>query len=468
MMGRASRRDFIRTGCVTLSAAAFSGAFERLGLVNALAHQSIGATDDYKALVCIYLNGGNDGNSTVVPAESSGYAAYLAARGNALAIPQTSLLNITPSGLGSRFGLHPSLVDIHPLFQQNRLAIVCNTGPLVQPLTQAQYRAGAARPYQLFSHSDQTQQWQTARADSRTQIGWGGLIADRASSLNEGIRFPTVTSVAGTTFFGQGAESAPLAIAPAPTPLTEVLVLNGFDRTPEAITRHTALTQLRSIDRRAILVAANQLATEQALEYSLAFTSNPTLQTTFPKTSLGNQLLQVARIIRLNQIEPRMGLRRQIFFCQIGDFDTHQGQLPRQAALLRQLGEAMKAFYDATIELQVSSKVTTFTLSDFGRTLEPSGSGTDHGWGNHLFVMGDAVRGGDFYGVAGPNGSMFPTLRLGGPDDTDTRGRWIPTTAVEQYAATLARWFGLTAADLQRVFPLLDRFPTPDLNFMQL
>ena len=451
-----SRRDFLRTGCVTLGAAALGSVMERFGLVNALA----AGPADYKALVCIYLDGGNDGNNMVVPRDGTGYAAYAAVR-RTLAIPSSTLLPVTPSSLNMPFGLHPSLADVHGLWEEHRLAIVCNAGPLVQPITRAEYHAGAPRPYQLFSHSDQAQQWQTARADARIQSGWGGLIADRAGSYNGAIRFPMVTSVAGTVFFGQGAQTTPLAIAPAPMALTEVLALRGVDST-----RRTALEELLAVDRDSRLIAAHHEATADTLDYGLALTSTPALSTAFPDTSLGRQLLQIARMIRLNQLEPRMGLRRQIFFAQLGEFDTHQFQAPVQTALLEQLAEAMKAFHDATVELQVDNDVTTFTLSDFGRTLEPSGTGTDHGWGNHLLVMGGAVRGGDFYGNAGPNGSLFPTLKLGGPDDTDTRGRWIPTTSVEEYAATLASWFGVADADLPRIFPLLGRFPTPDLGFV--
>lgn len=461
-----SRRQFLRTSCAALSAAAVSAGFDRFGLMSALASplQSQAVTD-YKALVCVYLTGGNDGNNTVVPNYGSGYTAYSAARGG-LALPQSSLLEITPSSLGLKFGLHPQLTRLQSLFAQQKMALVCNVGPLVQPITRAQFLAGAPRPFQLFSHSDQTQCWQTSRADVRSQIGWGGLIADRSLALNSGVNFPAATSVAGTVMFGQGMLTHPLGIAPAPTPLTEVLVLSGFDATPESAALRSSFNHLRTIDREPHLVAASQDAMSQAIVVSEALTGNPALTTAFPDTALGRQLLQVARMIKLNQTEPRMGLKRQIFFCQYGDFDTHGVQLDPQATLLAELDAAMKAFYDATVELGLSSDITTFTLTDFGRTLQPSGGGSDHGWGNHLMVMGDSVRGGDFYGVPGANGSVFPTLQLGGVDDTDHRGRWIPTTAVEQFGATLAKWFGLGTTDIATVFPLLGRFTTPDLGFM--
>src|SRR5262249_26931394 len=191
----------------------------------------------------------------------------------------------------------------------------------------------------------------------------------------------------------------------------------------------------------------------------------------FPNTGLGNQLKQIAKVIKLNQTAPALGLNRQIFFATLGGFDTHQNEINSHQQLYTQLSQAMNAFYNATVEIGVDPRVTTFTLSDFGRTLQPSGTGaavvgTDHGWGNHQFVMGGSVIGGNFYGVPGPNGTIFPTLQLSGPNDTDSRGRWIPTVATEQLGAALATWFGVTPADLNTVFPLLPNFATTNLGFM--
>ena len=196
-----------------------------------------------------------------------------------------------------------------------------------------------------------------------------------------------------------------------------------------------------------------------------------TLTTAFPNTTLGNQLKQVAKVVKFNAASPALGLTRQIFFCQLGGFDTHQNQVGSQSSLLAQVSQAIRAFYDSTVELGLERQITTFTLSDFGRTLQPAGTGagvvgSDHAWGNHHFVVGGAVRGGDFYGVPGPNGTVFPVLQLSGPSDTDNRGRWIPTTSVEQYAATLASWYGVSPADIPIVFPNIDRFETSNLGFM--
>ncbi len=470
MTSDSSRRDFLlRTGCAALGAAAVSAGIDRFGLISALAQEAV--PSDYRALVCIFLTGGNDGNNTVVPLDMTGYDAYSLVRSAAgLAIPHDSFLSITPASIGTPFGLHPSLTELQTLWSQMKLAVVSNVGPLVQPLTRAEYQGGAARPYQLFSHSDQVAQWSTARADVKIQNGWGGRTADHTLSYNGSATFPMITSVAGATVFAIGLSTRPLAINPAPTALNQVLVLNGFNSSPEAVARRNSMDFLRSIDRQATLIMAASDVTQQAIDISQALNVDPTLTTVFPTTSLGNQLKQVAKVIKFNQSSPALSLNRQIFFCSLGGFDTHQNQLSSQTNLLGQLSQAMKAFSDATIELGVESRVTTFTLSDFGRTLQPAGSGaavgSDHAWGNHQFVMGGAVLGGDFYGVAGPNGTVYPTLQLAGPNDTDSRGRWIPTAAVEQYAATLATWFGLAPSDVATVFPLIGRFSTPNLGFL--
>jgi uncharacterized protein (DUF1501 family) len=347
--------------------------------------------------------------------------------------------------------------------------VVCNVGPLAQPLTRGQYLGGAPRPYQLFSHSDQIAQWQSAIADRVSPTGWGGRIADRTPVHPSG--FPTLTAISGG-LFTRGQVTSPLSIGPATTALNQVLVLNGFGTATSETARRTSMNLLRTIDTGNTLVASASRTMQQGLDIGQILNSNPTIATPFPaNNTLGSQLLQVAKVIKLNSTSPTLGLNRQIFFCQLGGFDTHQGQLATQSSLLTQVGAAIKAFYDATVELGLEQQVTTFTLSDFGRTFQPAGTGTgtvgsDHAWGNHHFVVGGAVRGGDFYGEPGPNGLVFPELRLSGPNDTDNRGRWIPTASVEQYAATLAGWYGVSGADLPLVFPNIGRFPRTDLGFM--
>jgi uncharacterized protein (DUF1501 family) len=477
-----TRRDFIRrTSCAALGAAAASASLKHFGLLTAKALETAASDPNYKALVCVFLNGGNDSNNMIVPM-GSGYNAYNTARPSTsgLQLPQGSLHPITVPGFPYQFGLHQNLGTnpnqltpskvLHSLWAPQKLAVVCNVGPLVVPLLNSTDYDDSAnpKPYQLFSHSDQVAQWQTSVSDHVSQTGWGGRTSDKTVSFNNGSGFPLVTSVAGSAVFAQGIQTRPLGIQAAPTQLNKILVLNGFT-TGNAVSdaRKNSFDFLRTIDRTALLVAATSDATQQAVDIGSVLSTDPTITTVFPSTGLANQLLQVAKVMKIHQT---LGLKRQIFFCSQGGYDTHQDQISGQGSLFSELSEAMKAFYDATVELQLDTQVTTFTLSDFGRTLQPSGSGgdvgTDHGWGNHQFVMGGAVLGGAFYGTVGPGGSVFPSMVLGGPDDTDDRGRWIPSVAVDQYAATLATWFGLAPANLSYVFPNLGNFTTPNLGFL--
>jgi uncharacterized protein (DUF1501 family) len=468
-----SRRDFLRrTGCTAASVAAIATGLDRLGMVNVLA-----APSDYRALVCVFMNGGNDSHNMIIPMDTAGYNAYFAIRNPyGLAIAQAALgpSTITPPGL-TPFAMHPSLGPATPtspsllgIWNSGKLAVVANVGPLVEPLTQAQYKGSGKKPYQLFSHSDQVTQWQTSISNTRGQTGWGGRIADRVVSLNSGNGFPVVTSIAGTQVFNLGAATRPLGMGTGP--LNQVLVLNGFNTSAEAVARRNSMDYLRTLDKAFTLVDNSQDTTQQALDIGLALSSDPDVNTVFPNTGLGNQLRQVAKVMKLNQTSSALGLNRQIFFTSIGGFDTHTNEVGQQQTLLREMGDAMAAFYVATQELAISDRVTTFTLSDFGRTLQPSGSGggvgTDHGWGAHHFVMGGAVKGGKFYGVAGPNGTVFPTVSLPSPVDTDSRGRWIPTASVDQYGATLATWLGVAPADLATVFPNIGKFASNNLGFL--
>jgi len=447
-----------------LTAAALASGIDRFGLVQAFAQSS-----SYKALVCIFLGGGNDGNNTVVPLD--GYAAYASVRqASTLALAENSLLPITPKSLGQTFGFHPSLSALQPLFAEGKLAIVTNVGPLIQPLSKQDYLGGAQRPYQLFSHSDQIAQWQTSLSTGVSPTGWGGRVADTFPINASG--YPVITALAGGVFT-RGLTS-PLTVADARTPLNALLALSGFTSAADDQARLSALNSIRAMDGGSLLAASANNINQQAAKLASDFTADLVLSTTFPNTTLGNQLKQVAKLIKFNFNSGAPALARQIYFCSLGGFDTHQNQLATQVSLLTQVGDAMKAFYDATVELQVDSQVVAFTLSDFGRTFQPSGSGTivgtDHAWGNHHFVVGSSVVGGDFYGVPGPLGDVFPSLQLNGPDDTDTgsnaRGRWIPSTSVDQYAATLARWFGVDETNIDNIFPQLRNFSIRDLRFL--
>jgi uncharacterized protein (DUF1501 family) len=445
-----------------LGSAAFLSAFDRLALSTALATPP----DSYRALVCVFLFGGNDGDNMLISIDN--YADYYNVRHpGGLDIPLGTLLPISTS-IGN-FGFHPNMPEVQTLYNQGRLAVVCNVGPLVKPLTQYDYQHGGRAPAQLFSHSDQVTEWSTSRADTYSSTGWGGRIADLFPPSDSG--FPMITSISGSQPFATGKMRFPLVISPAPTPLNQILVLSGFGSGSDEMARRQAFDYFRSIDRGRILVDAAATVRDQSLQISQALNNDPVLQTVFPNTSLGNQLKQVAKVMKANQ--QNLQLSRQIFFCSLGAFDTHGDELGTQGGLLRQVSQAMSAFYDATVELGISSQVTTFTMSDFGRTFQPNAGGTDHGWGNHHLVMGDAVLASDFYGVPGPNGTVFPTQHLGGPNDADggtsPRGRWIPTASVEQYGATLASWYGVSETDMTTVFPLLQNFTpssAPYLGFL--
>jgi uncharacterized protein (DUF1501 family) len=452
---------------------ALASSVESFGIVHALTPQ---AAADYKALVCIFLNGGNDGNNMLVsldqyngPAGSTveGYSNVRAA--STLAIPQANLLAVSPLSGGS-YGFHPNMPEMRDLFNQSKLAVVCNAGPLVEPLTRTTYQNGTGKkPLQLFSHSDQVGLFQTAIANNVSQTGWGGRVADRTRVLNGAATFPQNISIAGINLLLTGVDTRQLAVADSNTSLANVLQLIMTGSTSEQASRLVSFTELRTFDNNFKLVKAASDTRNSAIQTDQALGSvNPALTTTFPNTSLGRQLLQAARLIKACTDPPTgINMKRQIFFAQIGGFDTHSSQRTGQDALLLQLSQAMKAFYDATVEMDLQNDVATFTLSDFGRTLQPAGSGaivgSDHAWGNHHLVMGGEVMGRTLFGI-------YPTLRLGGPDDTDggsgPRGRWIPTTSVEQYAATLATWYGLSTSDLSAVFPLIGRFASPTLGFM--
>lgn len=467
-----SRREFIGRSCRALSMAAVATQMSHLGLVSALAQKNVkteNAGSDYKALVCVFLNGGNDSNNMVVPKYTEGYAQYNAARGGqGLAIPNANLLSVTPPSLGLEYGLHPALTGLHQLWNQNKFAVVTNVGTLVQPLTKTQYLSGAPRPEQLFSHSDQVAQFRTAISNSNNSTtGWGGRLADRTMPLNVGGAIPMVTSIAGVTVFSNGANTSPLIVEPSPTPLNQVLNLNGFGTTSDELARKTAMQRIRAEDLDKTLVQQASFLTQQAVNVSEQLSTDPAVTVTFPNTTLGNQLRQVAKLMKFRT---QLNMSRQIFFVQLPGFDTHGGQLTMQNTLLTQLSQALRAFYDETVAQGISGQVTTFTMSDFNRTFNPAGSGlnvgSDHAWAGHHFVMGDAVAGGNFYGRPTANGSIFPTLVNSGPDDVSTRGRFVPTVSVEMYAATLARWFGLNDAEMPLVFPFINNFPTSDLGFM--
>ncbi len=491
------RREFLKKSGCALTMVSLATQMHHLGLVSALAQKveeksSSLSLSDYRALVCIFLDGGNDGNNTVVPNHNnsavSNYLVYYNARNpQGLAISPSQLLPISVPRMGGlTYGLHPSLGPqtpngttvvnngIYELWGQGKMAIVTNVGTLVRPTTRQQYQQRSVPlPYQLYSHSDQVAQYQAGRSDRVTSIGWGGKISDlRTQQDNPNALVPMITSVAGGQLFTLGQTTLPLSIAPAPTGLNEVLALQGYGTSTAEQARRAAFNDLRTYDLNHQLIAAASHITNQAMQASSALQSYQEVTVTFPSTALGNQLKQVARMIKKRT---DLNVTRQIFFCRIGGFDTHQNQLSTHSNLLLQVSQAMRAFYDEMVAQGLADKVTQFWLTDFNRTFNPAGAGSsvgsDHAWGNHLIVLGDAILASDFYGMNTSNGTPFPTLTFNGPDDADSgpnaRGRWIPTTSVEQFAATLAKWFGVPNSDLPSIFPNLPNFSVWDLGFMR-
>jgi uncharacterized protein (DUF1501 family) len=443
-----NRRSFIKYA--SLAAAGNAAALRPFGALNALAQ----STTDYKALVCVFLYGGNDANNTLIQFDTAGYNNYSTIRGP-LAIPQNQLLQL---GALPNFALNPNLPDIATLFNNKNAAIVANVGTLVEPTTKAQYLAGQTVPTNLFSHPDQQLEWQNAAQSGATSTGWAGRIADTiSSSYNPGSSIPMITSVAGDTLFCNGSASTPVSVSPGN--LGGASCSEGTTECGAQLATAQALLQFSS---GLTLVQADNSITGNAYNYANVLTaataSVTPLKTVFPTgNGLAAQLQQIAQII---QVRAALGVSRQIFFCGIGNFDTHSNQLALQNALLASISPALSAFYNATVEMGVQNSVTSFTMSDFSRTFQPnSNTGTDHAWGSHHIVMGGAVKGGQMYGT-------FPTLALNGPDDSGSNGRWVPSTGSVQYAATLASWFGVSAAQMPTIFPNIGSFASANLGFV--
>jgi uncharacterized protein (DUF1501 family) len=447
---RISRRE-------VLSGLSLIGLSAGLGRRGALAAPG---ADDYRALVCVFLYGGNDGNNVVVPVDAR-YTDYATARrqpaDGGLALPLEQLLPLAPASGSAQYGFHPSMPELQQLWNDGALAVVFNVGTLVAPTNKADDAAGRVpRPESLMSHQDQQNQWQTSLPDRPSRTGWGGRLADQTPAAS----LPPLVSVAGNVLFALGERSHPLAV-----PLAGGATFGlSLDSSPGSNAIRKTMETLRGLDLDNALVRS--VAGETAAAFAASGALAPVLSGTGSTTDglfgdqpsvLGRQLLQVARIIQARGV---LGASRQIFFVALGGFDTHNDQLNRQSPLLADVSASLAAFHAATVQLGVASQVTSFTLSDFGRTLAPaSGGGSDHAWGNHQLVLGGAVLGRQTYGT-------FPAHVLGGPDDFTAQGRWIPTTSTDQYAATLARWFGVAPGDLASVLPNIGRFGSNDLGFL--
>jgi len=461
------RRDFLRNSIATgLGGAALYSALGNLRLVEAAARAYGPARfDDYKALVCVFLFGGNDSLNMLVPRDDAHYAQYAQARAT-LALPQAGLLPLTAldgggASDGALYGLQActgegdeiGMAGLQGLFNGGRAAALGNVGTLVRPVSKADYANHAVElPPQLFSHNDQQQYWQVSRSDDGRNLGWAGRISDLLHDANPDAFIPMSVSLNFESILQRAANGGQYVIGNDGPRYFSRFEWDGDSR--RAFLALMAPNQQPHLFGRSYANAFRR-ARENADAVGTALDASSDLQTVFPASDLAAQLRMVARMIKVRQV---LGLKRQVFFVSMGGFDHHDRLLSEQPALLARLSQALTAFHAATVELGVADRVTAFTASDFGRTLSSNGDGSDHGWGGHHFVVGDAVRGGRFFG-------RMPALVNGGDDDAGW-GQIIPTTAVDQYAATLARWFGVADADLDLIFPNLRNFAARDLGFM--
>ena len=451
-----TRRAFLRrSGQLGLAGTALPFALNLAAIGEAAAFTA----NDYKALVCVFLYGGNDYANTVVTYDDASHARYSAIRGS-IALPKASLtptlLNpTTPLPDGRQYALHPAMTGMAGLFNSGKAAVQLNVGPLVVPLTRAQYSSPDRKAYpippKLFSHNDQQSVWQSSSPEGST-VGWGGNIGDLALSSNGNSLF-TCIAVTGNAVFLSGDSALQYQVS-----TNGAVAINGVKNNVYGSSAvRGALSALiqqpssHTLENEYTRVTTRAVTSESQITSALA---GATLATAFPtNNSLADQLKVVARLI---SARTALGSQRQVFMVSLGGFDLHDDLIARQPVLMQRVSEAMTAFYNATVELGVADKVTAFTASDFGRTLSSNGDGSDHGWGSHHFVVGGAVRGKAFYGSAPP----VSITNTAAPEDQwhVGQGRLLPSTSVDQYAATLASWFGVADSEMASVLPNITHF----------
>lgn len=419
-------------------------------------------TRGYKALVCLYLAGGNNGFNWIVPYTQAAYDTYATSRGN-LALPRNAL-HVLPgvASDGYAYGFHPDCPELKTLFEDGRLAILGNVGTLVQPTTKTQVVNGTVPvPLQLFSHIDQQTAWMTSQPDQLSRTGWAGRMADLLVQQSVNANLATNISIGGTNYWQEGQEAMPYTLGTGGAPTLDVL--HNLDyRSGRRAAAAQALIDQGAADGHLMVAEFARIFQQAEAKVELvndAMSGAGPIATTFPvfegDDGLGQQLRAVAQCIKARD---SIGDSRQIFYVQIGGFDTHNNELNQQGKQLNTVSENLSAFWQALEEIGVTGSVTLFTASDFGRSLGSNGDGSDHAWGNHHIILGGAVQGGRYFGT-------MPSLRIGGVDDIGA-GRILPTTSTDQYAATLAKWFGLADSELSAIFPNLARFSPTTLGFM--
>lgn len=410
--------------------------------------------EEYRCLVCLFMYGGNDSNNMIIPMDETNHAVYAQKRGPLL-IQKNAPLTIPTANTGSlKLGLHPSMAGLQRVFTNGKAAVLANVGPLAVPTSKLQWDSRSVPlPPNLFSHSDQQVQWQTSIAEG-PRTGWGGRLADLMQTMNTN-RTASSISLAGNTTWGNGPSLQAYKVSPGGKFGFDFFKpSSGSDPVSVAMNEIVQSQRTHLMEREWIATINRSVAAQETFAKAI---KNQSFTTPFPGSGLGNQLKMAAQMIASREA---LGVKRQTLFVSIGGFDTHgEDQPQRQAQLLGEISAAVAAFYDATVQLGVADKVTLFTASDFGRNLASNGKGSDHGWGAHHFIVGGAVKGGQLYGE-------WPNLTVGGPQDVGNQGVFIPTTAVDQYAATLGRWFGVSNTELPTLFPNVGRFTTSDLGFV--
>ena len=457
MTGDQSRRAFLKRSAALGIAGTASPLVMNLACIGEAAAS---VATDYKALVCIFLYGGNDYANTVTPYDTTNYNLYQSLRPliayQKTALDATVLNPTTPLSGGRQYALAPALAPILPIFDAGKLAVVLNVGTLIQPTTKAQYNARSVPlPPKLFSHNDQQSYFQTSTAAEGATSGWGGRMGDLLQSGN-GTSTLTCINASGNAVFLAGRQAIQYSVS-----TNGPIALNNNSATLySSATANSVLRSMISSPRTHLFENEHTRVTKRSLDaytqVTTALAGAPAFSTVYPTgNSLADQLRIVARMIAVSN---ELGAKRQVFFVSLGGFDNHDGLPALHPVLLGRVAAAMRAFYDTTVELGVADKVTAFTGSDFGRTLVNNTDGSDHGWGSMHFVMGGAVKGKQFYGTA-------PVVANNGPDDVG-QGRLLPSTSVDQYAATLASWFGISDSNMATVLPSITNYSTRNLGFV--
>lgn len=455
-----SRRRFLRNMALASGGAGLMATQGKLSLMQSAlaATGNYSNIDDYKSLVCVYLFGGNDGFNTFLPNTTDEYNQYASIRGD-LAIAKESLLTIT----GDQYGFHPAMPNVRDMYNDGRMAVLANVGTLLEPTTRESIQNGSASlPPDLFSHSHQTEMWQTNKPpiDGITQDGWGGRMADLLEEANSNPLVPPTFTVYGQNNWQAGRFTEQFALNTT-NGAESFLFLNDSGSPSWEASRSEAWNQLLSASHNHTLVrevgTSFSRARDQIAEVTAALDQAPTITTVYPGgNTFAAQMKVVAEMIAVREI---LGMKRQLFFVGMGRWDTHGSQLVVHEHNLGKLDAGLKSFNDTMNELNTSDSVVTFTMSEFGRTLTVNGDGTDHAWGSHALMMGGPVAGNTVYGA-------MPEFVLNGPDDIGEDGRLIPTASLDQYAATLSQWMGIEASDIMELYPNLSNFSLADLGFL--